>query len=255
MRWGLSAITSSGRAPHRCAARRSRRVTMRLGRSRGGRSRFANAITGSARSARSDRQRRDRPGVGAACRVAAAFSPGRAEPVAQGARRWTDALHAADHATAPGSPLVQAVDALDSMARANRLRLEISASPWELAVALAGLLARRPRDRTGSEAGAAAATRDCVASLARTVAAAATSTTPRPTVVASDPQQERSGLIARRTTPPPLTPLPSLPPLYHDPLVRAIVRQVTIRDDAVITIQRVRQCETTRNDSQLPDSR
>jgi hypothetical protein len=42
-RWGLSAVPSSGRAPHRCAARRSRRVTIRLGRSRGGRSPFANA--------------------------------------------------------------------------------------------------------------------------------------------------------------------------------------------------------------------
>jgi hypothetical protein len=44
---------------------------------------------------------------------------------------------------------VQAVDALGSMARANRLRLEISALPWEFGVSLAGLLARRPRDPDG----------------------------------------------------------------------------------------------------------
>ena len=63
------------------------------------------------------------------------------------ARRWTRTLDpSADHAIAPGSPFVQAVDALGCAARACRLRLEMTASPWELAVALTGLLHGRPRD-------------------------------------------------------------------------------------------------------------
>jgi hypothetical protein len=41
------------------------------------------------------------------------------------------------------------VDALGSMARACRLRLRMSASPWELAVTLTGLLYGRPRDPPG----------------------------------------------------------------------------------------------------------
>lgn len=65
----------------------------------------------------------------------------RAEPVASSARGWTHALDAsADHAIAPGSPIVDAVDALGIAARACRRRLGLSASPWELAVALTGLL-------------------------------------------------------------------------------------------------------------------
>ncbi|MGC9222153.1 MAG: hypothetical protein ACP5H2_12580 [Solirubrobacteraceae bacterium] len=71
----------------------------------------------------------------------------RAEPVAATARLWARALDpSADHATAPGSSFVQVVDALGRAAGACRLRLEITASPWELAVALGGLLHGRPRD-------------------------------------------------------------------------------------------------------------
>jgi hypothetical protein len=74
----------------------------------------------------------------------------RAEPVAATARRWTRTLDpSADHAFAAGSPFVQAVDALGRAARACRLRLAITASPWELAVALTGLLHGRPRDPPG----------------------------------------------------------------------------------------------------------
>jgi hypothetical protein len=74
----------------------------------------------------------------------------RAEPVAANARRWTHALDAsADHTIPPGSPVVHAVDALGRAARAARLRLGLSVSPWELAVALTGLLHGRPRDPPG----------------------------------------------------------------------------------------------------------
>jgi hypothetical protein len=74
----------------------------------------------------------------------------RAEPVASSARRWMHAFDPfADQTIAPGSSVVQAVDALGRMARACRLRLGISASPWELAVALTGLLHGRSRDPPG----------------------------------------------------------------------------------------------------------
>jgi hypothetical protein len=66
------------------------------------------------------------------------------------ARRWTRTLEpGADHPFAAGSPFVQAVDALGGATRACRLWLEITASPWELAVALTGLLHQRPRDPPG----------------------------------------------------------------------------------------------------------
>jgi hypothetical protein len=75
----------------------------------------------------------------------------RAEVVGSCARRWTYAVDAAHEGHSPpaGSPLADAVDALGTAARACRLSLETSASPWELAVALTGLLHGRPRDPPG----------------------------------------------------------------------------------------------------------
>lgn len=69
----------------------------------------------------------------------------RAELITASARRWTRALdaHALDQIRPSGSP---AVDALGRTARACRLQLRMSASPWELAVTLTGLLYGRPRD-------------------------------------------------------------------------------------------------------------
>jgi hypothetical protein len=55
----------------------------------------------------------------------------------------------ADHQLVCGSPLVQAVDAVGRMARACRLRLKLTASPWELAVVLTGLLHGPGRDPPG----------------------------------------------------------------------------------------------------------
>ena len=45
--------------------------------------------------------------------------------------------------------LADAVDALGTAARVCRLQLDFRASPWELAVALTGLLYGRPRDPPG----------------------------------------------------------------------------------------------------------
>jgi hypothetical protein len=75
----------------------------------------------------------------------------RAELITATARRWTHALDAnsLDQIRPSGSRTVDAVDALGSMARAVRRRLRMSASPWELAVALTGLLYGRPRDPPG----------------------------------------------------------------------------------------------------------
>ena len=75
----------------------------------------------------------------------------RAEQVTVSARRWTHALEpsALDQTSPPGSSVADAVDALGSMARACRLRLRLSASPWELAVTLNSLLYGRPRDPPG----------------------------------------------------------------------------------------------------------
>jgi hypothetical protein len=75
----------------------------------------------------------------------------RSEAVGSCARRWA---HAIDAVPLGGSqpvapPLVEAVDALGIAARACRLLLGIQASPWELAVALTGLLHGRPRDPPG----------------------------------------------------------------------------------------------------------
>ena len=74
-----------------------------------------------------------------------------AEQVSASARRWTYAIdaRALDQTGPAGSPVADAVDALGSMARACRLQLRMSASPWELAVTLTGLLYGRPRDPPG----------------------------------------------------------------------------------------------------------
>jgi len=74
----------------------------------------------------------------------------RAELVAVSAMRWTHAIdgHGRSHRPA-GSPLAEALDALGNATRACRLRLGMSASPWELAVTLTGLLYGRPRDPPG----------------------------------------------------------------------------------------------------------
>ncbi len=74
----------------------------------------------------------------------------RAEAVGRSARRWAHAIDGAlAHSPPAGSPLADAVDALGAAARACRLGLGTRASPWELAVALTGLLHGRPRDPHG----------------------------------------------------------------------------------------------------------
>ena len=75
----------------------------------------------------------------------------RAEQVSASARRWTHAIdaRALDQAGPAASPVVDAVDVLGRMARACRLQLRMSASPWELAVTLNSLLYGRPRDPPG----------------------------------------------------------------------------------------------------------
>lgn len=74
----------------------------------------------------------------------------RAELVGASARLWARALDpSADHVSRPGSATACAIDAIGRAARACRLRLAMSASPWELAVALTGLLYGRPRDPPG----------------------------------------------------------------------------------------------------------
>lgn len=75
----------------------------------------------------------------------------RAETVGSCAWRWAHAVDVASRgANRPtGSPLADAVDALGRMHRACRLRLRTRAGPWELAVALTGLLHGKPRDPPG----------------------------------------------------------------------------------------------------------
>jgi hypothetical protein len=77
----------------------------------------------------------------------------RAEQVSASARRWTHAIDAGalDQTGPAGSPVADTVDALGRMARACRLQLQMSASPWEPAVTLTGLLYGRPATRPGSE--------------------------------------------------------------------------------------------------------
>ena len=71
----------------------------------------------------------------------------RAEIVASSARRWAHAIDvlALGHNRPVGSPLADAVDALGTC----RLRLSTTTSPWELALALTGLLHGRPHDPPG----------------------------------------------------------------------------------------------------------
>jgi hypothetical protein len=74
----------------------------------------------------------------------------RAGPITTTARLWERALDpSADHQLVSGPPLVGAVDALGRAARAYRLRLKLTASPWELAVVLTGLLHGPGRDPPG----------------------------------------------------------------------------------------------------------
>jgi hypothetical protein len=74
----------------------------------------------------------------------------RAEAVGSCARRWAHAIEAAEaHRPAGGSLFADAVDALGTAARACRRQLATRAAPWELAVALTGLLHGRPRDPPG----------------------------------------------------------------------------------------------------------
>lgn len=65
----------------------------------------------------------------------------RAEVVRAAALRWVCALDPGQpRAELAGGPLAQAVDALGRAARACRIALGARAGPWELAVALTGLL-------------------------------------------------------------------------------------------------------------------
>lgn len=74
----------------------------------------------------------------------------RAEAVGSCARRWAHAIEAVEaHRPAGASLFADAVDALGTAARACRLQLATRAPPWELAVALTGLLHGRPRDPPG----------------------------------------------------------------------------------------------------------
>jgi Domain of unknown function (DUF6431) len=75
----------------------------------------------------------------------------RAEEVGSCARRWTHAIDAFSlgDSRPAGSPLADAVEAIGSLHRACRLGLRTRLGPWELAVALTGLLHGRPRDPPG----------------------------------------------------------------------------------------------------------
>jgi hypothetical protein len=75
----------------------------------------------------------------------------RAEAVGGCARRWAHAIDgtALGHSSPAGSPLVDAVEAIGSLHRACRLGLRTALGPWELAVALTGLLHGQPRDPPG----------------------------------------------------------------------------------------------------------
>jgi hypothetical protein len=75
----------------------------------------------------------------------------RAEAVGSCARRWTHAIDSAAlcDSSPAGSPLADAVEAIGSLHRACRLGLRTALGPWELAVALTGLLHGQPRDPPG----------------------------------------------------------------------------------------------------------
>lgn len=64
----------------------------------------------------------------------------RAETRHAAALRWIHALNLAHEPAPPGSPLTDAAEAIGSAARECRLQLGIRAGPWELAVALTGVL-------------------------------------------------------------------------------------------------------------------
>jgi Domain of unknown function (DUF6431) len=75
----------------------------------------------------------------------------RAESVSSCARGWTHAIDSVARCdgTPPGSPLAEAVEAIGSLHRAYRLGLRRTLAPWELAVALTGLLHGESRDPPG----------------------------------------------------------------------------------------------------------
>jgi len=72
----------------------------------------------------------------------------RADRISASARRWTGVIDARelDRTARHRSSTADAVDALGLLARACRLQLRMTASPWELAVLFTGLLHGRPRD-------------------------------------------------------------------------------------------------------------
>ena len=92
----------------------------------------------------------------------------RAEQVSASARRWTHAIdaRALDQAGPAASPVVDAVDVLGRMARACRLQLRMSASPWE-AGRDAHRPALRPPTRPARVLSELRRAREWVASLAR----------------------------------------------------------------------------------------
>jgi hypothetical protein len=76
----------------------------------------------------------------------------RAEPLRSCARRWAHAIDGTalgDSSRPGGSPLADAVEAIGTLHRACRLGLCTALGPWELAVALTGLLHGQPRDPPG----------------------------------------------------------------------------------------------------------
>lgn len=75
----------------------------------------------------------------------------RAEAVGSCARRWAHAIDgtALGDGSPAGSPLADAVEAIGTLHSACRLGLRTRLQPWELAVALTGLLHGQPRDPPG----------------------------------------------------------------------------------------------------------
>ena len=75
----------------------------------------------------------------------------RAEAVGSCARRWAHAIDgtALGESRPAGSPFADAVETIGSLHRGCRLGLRTALGPWELAVALTGLLHGQPRDPPG----------------------------------------------------------------------------------------------------------